>query len=133
MEMAGKRSHQRARGLEKDRRLSKLRTEAGIRERDLHDLESRREYERIRLAGEVAIEIIQYWQAQGLSHADLGVNYGPLVRRARARFQRRDEAWSAEAPEPGPHERVGYRRAQAHRRSFIAASLSKVYTGAFRA
>ena len=53
-------------------KLSELRTEAEIHERDMHDLEYRREYERTRLANDVAIKVIRYRQAHGLSQSELG-------------------------------------------------------------
>ena len=52
-------------------KLSELRTADEIHEQDMHDLDYRREYERTRLANDVAIKVIQYRAKHGLSQAAL--------------------------------------------------------------
>ena len=52
-------------------KLSELRTEAEVHERDMRDLDYRREHERTRLANDVAIKVIQYRTVHGLSQAGL--------------------------------------------------------------
>jgi len=52
-------------------KLSELRTADEIHEQDMHDLDYRREYERTRLANDVAIKVIRYRAAHGLSQAAL--------------------------------------------------------------
>ena len=53
-------------------KLSDLRTAAEVHEQDMLDLDYRREYERTRLANDVAIKVIQYRVDHGLSQAALG-------------------------------------------------------------
>ena len=52
-------------------KLSELPTAAEIREQDMKDLDYRREYERTRLANDVAIKILRYRTEHGLSQAQL--------------------------------------------------------------
>jgi ribosome-binding protein aMBF1 (putative translation factor) len=52
-------------------KLSQLKTAEEVRANDMQDLEYRREYERTRLANDVAIKVIQYRVKHGLSQADL--------------------------------------------------------------
>jgi transcriptional regulator with XRE-family HTH domain len=53
-------------------KLSELPTEAEIHDQDMRDLDYRREYERTRLANDVAIKVIRYRVTHGLSQAELG-------------------------------------------------------------
>lgn len=57
-------------------KLSELRTEAEIHERDMHDLDYRREIERTQLANDVAIKVIRYRTDHGLSQAALARKLG---------------------------------------------------------
>ena len=57
-------------------KLSELRTAGEIHEQDMRDLDYRREYERTRLANDVAIKVIQYRVSHGLSQAELGRKLG---------------------------------------------------------
>lgn len=52
--------------------ISELKTADDVRAGDMQDLEYRREYERTRLANDVAIKVIQYRVKHGLSQAALG-------------------------------------------------------------
>lgn len=52
-------------------KLSELMTAGEIHREDMQDLDYRREYERTRLANEVAIKVIQFRATHGLSQADL--------------------------------------------------------------
>lgn len=52
-------------------KLSELRTAGEIHEQDMRDLDYRREYERTRLANDVAIKVIAYRSKHGLSQAAL--------------------------------------------------------------
>jgi transcriptional regulator with XRE-family HTH domain len=52
-------------------KLSELPTADEVREHDMTDLEYRRELERTRLANDVAIKVIQYRAARGLSQSAL--------------------------------------------------------------
>jgi ribosome-binding protein aMBF1 (putative translation factor) len=52
-------------------RLSDLKTAAEMRAGDMQDLAYRREHERTRLAGDVAIKVLRYRQAHGLSQTEL--------------------------------------------------------------
>ncbi len=52
-------------------RLSDLKTAAEVRAGDMQDSAYRREYERTRLANDVAIKVLQYRQAHGLSQTEL--------------------------------------------------------------
>jgi ribosome-binding protein aMBF1 (putative translation factor) len=52
-------------------RLSELRSAGEIHEQDMRDLEYRREYERTRLANDVAIKVIKYRTNHGLSQSAL--------------------------------------------------------------
>jgi ribosome-binding protein aMBF1 (putative translation factor) len=52
-------------------KLSELPTAGEVREQDMTDLDYRREYERTRLANDVAIKVIQYRAARGLSQSAL--------------------------------------------------------------
>jgi ribosome-binding protein aMBF1 (putative translation factor) len=52
-------------------KLSELRTAGEIHEQDMRDLDYRREYERTRLANDVAIKVIKYRVDHGLSQAAL--------------------------------------------------------------
>lgn len=53
-------------------RLSELKTADQVRAVDMqNDLEYRREYERTRLANDIAIKVLKYRQANGLSQAQL--------------------------------------------------------------
>jgi transcriptional regulator with XRE-family HTH domain len=52
-------------------KLSELRTSDEIHEQDMRDLEYEREYERTRLANDVAIKVIAYRAQHGLSQAQL--------------------------------------------------------------
>src|SRR5258708_13907613 len=52
-------------------KMSELRTAGEIRQEDLRDLDYRREYQRTRLANEVAIKVIQYRVTHGLSQTAL--------------------------------------------------------------
>jgi transcriptional regulator with XRE-family HTH domain len=53
-------------------KISELKTADEVRAGDMQDLEYRREYERTRLANDVAIKVIQYRVKHGLSQAALG-------------------------------------------------------------
>jgi ribosome-binding protein aMBF1 (putative translation factor) len=53
-------------------KLSELRTAGEIHERDMLDLDYRREVERTRLANDVAIKVIKYRSDHGLTQAALG-------------------------------------------------------------
>jgi transcriptional regulator with XRE-family HTH domain len=53
-------------------KLADLRTAADIHEQDMRDLEYRREYERTRLANDVAIKVLCYRTEHGLSQSELG-------------------------------------------------------------
>jgi ribosome-binding protein aMBF1 (putative translation factor) len=57
-------------------RLSELRSADEIHEQDMRDLDYRREYERTRLANDVAIKVIQYRTRHGLSQAALARKLG---------------------------------------------------------
>ena len=57
-------------------KLSELRTADEIHEQDMRDLDYRREYERTRLANDVAIKVIRYRVANGLSQAALARRLG---------------------------------------------------------
>jgi len=57
-------------------RLSELRTADEIRDADLRDLDYRREYERTRLANDVAIKVVAYRAQHGLSQAELARQLG---------------------------------------------------------
>lgn len=59
-------------------RLSELRTANEVRAGDMQDLDYRREYERTRLANDVAIKVIQYRVANRLSQAELARRLGML-------------------------------------------------------
>jgi transcriptional regulator with XRE-family HTH domain len=52
-------------------RLSNHRTAAEVRASDMHDPAYRREYERTRLANDVAIKVLQHRLAHGLSQTEL--------------------------------------------------------------
>ncbi len=52
-------------------RLSDLKTAAEVRAGDMQDPAYRREYERTRLANDVAIKVLQYRRAHGLSQTEL--------------------------------------------------------------
>lgn len=53
-------------------KVSELRTAREFHERDMQDPEYRREYERTQLANDVAIEVIRYRAAHGLTQTELG-------------------------------------------------------------
>lgn len=57
-------------------KLSELRTAAEIHEQDMRDLDYRREYERTRLASDVAIKVIKYRTDRHLSQAALARQLG---------------------------------------------------------
>jgi ribosome-binding protein aMBF1 (putative translation factor) len=57
-------------------KLSELRTTGEIHDQDMADPEYRREYERTRLANDVAIKVIAYRAAHGLSQAQLARKVG---------------------------------------------------------
>ena len=57
-------------------KLSDLRTADEIHEQDMRDLDYRREYERTRLANDVAIKVIQYRTTHNLSQAALAKMVG---------------------------------------------------------
>jgi len=57
-------------------RLSELRTADEIHEQDMADPDYRREYERTRLAGDVAIKVIGYRARHGLSQSQLATMLG---------------------------------------------------------
>lgn len=57
-------------------KLSELKTAEEIRANDMQDPEYRREYERTRLANDVAIRVIQYRVMHGLSQAELARRLG---------------------------------------------------------
>jgi transcriptional regulator with XRE-family HTH domain len=59
-------------------KLSELRTANEVRAGDMQDLDYRREYERTRLANDVAIKVIQYRVANRLSQAELARRLGML-------------------------------------------------------
>jgi transcriptional regulator with XRE-family HTH domain len=52
-------------------KMSELRTADEVHQKDMKDLEYRREFERTRLANDVAIKVIQYRVKHGMSQADL--------------------------------------------------------------
>jgi ribosome-binding protein aMBF1 (putative translation factor) len=52
-------------------KASELRSEDEIHQRDMRDLDYRREHERTRIANDVAIKVIKYRTAHGLSQAAL--------------------------------------------------------------
>jgi transcriptional regulator with XRE-family HTH domain len=52
-------------------KLSDLKTAAEVRASDMHDPAYRREYERTRLANDVAIKVLQFRRAHGLSQTEL--------------------------------------------------------------
>ncbi len=52
-------------------KLSELRSAGEIHEQDMRDLDYRREYERTRLANDVAVKVIQYRAGHGLSQSEL--------------------------------------------------------------
>ena len=52
-------------------KMSDLPTAAEIREQDMKDLDYRREYERTKLANDVAIKVLRYRTDHGLSQRDL--------------------------------------------------------------
>jgi transcriptional regulator with XRE-family HTH domain len=53
-------------------KLSDLRTAGQIHEQDMKDLDYRREYERTKLANDVAIKVLRYRTDRRLSQAELG-------------------------------------------------------------
>jgi transcriptional regulator with XRE-family HTH domain len=57
-------------------KVSELRTAAEIHEQDMRDPAYRREYERTRLANDVAVKVIQYRVAHGLSQSALARKLG---------------------------------------------------------
>ena len=57
-------------------KMSELRAASQIHEEDMRDLDYRREYERTRLANEVAIKVIQYRVNHGLSQTALAKRLG---------------------------------------------------------
>jgi transcriptional regulator with XRE-family HTH domain len=57
-------------------KLSELRTAEEIHEQDMQDPEYRREYERTRLATDIAVKVIQYRADHGLSQTALGGKLG---------------------------------------------------------
>jgi ribosome-binding protein aMBF1 (putative translation factor) len=57
-------------------KLSELKTSEEVRANDMHDPEYRREYERTRLANDVAIRVVQYRVKHGLSQAELARRLG---------------------------------------------------------
>ncbi|MGH3405321.1 MAG: helix-turn-helix domain-containing protein [Streptosporangiaceae bacterium] len=57
-------------------KLSELQTAEEIHEQDMQDPEYRREYERTRLATDIAIKVIEYRADHGLSQTALGRNLG---------------------------------------------------------
>ncbi len=57
-------------------KLSELKTAEEVRANDMQDPEYRREYERTRLANDVAIRVIQYRVRHGLSQAELARRLG---------------------------------------------------------
>ena len=57
-------------------KLSELRTAGEIQKEDMQDLGYRREYERTRLANEVAIQVIHYRVTRGLSQTALARELG---------------------------------------------------------
>ncbi len=52
-------------------KMSELRSAGEIRQEDMRDLDYRREYDRTRLANQVAIKVIQYRVTRGLSQTAL--------------------------------------------------------------
>jgi transcriptional regulator with XRE-family HTH domain len=52
-------------------KLSELRTEAEIHERDMHDVDYSPEVERTQFANDVAIKVIHYRVSRGMSQAEL--------------------------------------------------------------
>jgi ribosome-binding protein aMBF1 (putative translation factor) len=65
-------------------KLSDLPTAAEVREQDMRDLDYRREYERTKLANDVAIKVLRYRAQHGLSQSELGRIVGmrqPLIAR----------------------------------------------------
>jgi ribosome-binding protein aMBF1 (putative translation factor) len=52
-------------------KLSELRTAEEIHDQDMRDLDYRREFERTRLANDVAIKVLRFRTDHGLSQADL--------------------------------------------------------------
>lgn len=65
-----------AKGTVKMVRLSELRTAGEVHAQDMRDLDYRREYERTRLANDVAVKVIRYRVDHGLSQAELGKMVG---------------------------------------------------------
>jgi transcriptional regulator with XRE-family HTH domain len=57
-------------------KLSELKTAAEVRADDMQDLAYRREYERTRLANDIAIKVLHYRQAHGLSQTELASRLG---------------------------------------------------------
>lgn len=57
-------------------KISELKTSEEVRSNDMQDPEYRREYERTRLANDVAIRVIQYRVRNGLSQAELARRLG---------------------------------------------------------
>lgn len=57
-------------------KLSELRSAEEVHEQDMRDLDYRREYERTRLASDVAVKVIQYRVRHGLSQAALARKLG---------------------------------------------------------
>jgi len=57
-------------------KLSELKTAEEVRANDMQDPEYRREYERTRLANDVAIRVIQYRVTHGLSQAEMARRLG---------------------------------------------------------
>lgn len=57
-------------------KLSELKTAEAVRAKDMQDLEYRREYERTRLANDVATRVIQYRVKHGLSQTELAKRLG---------------------------------------------------------
>ena len=57
-------------------KLSELKTAAEVRADDMQDLAYRREYERARLANDIAIKVLHYRHAHGLSQTELASRLG---------------------------------------------------------
>jgi transcriptional regulator with XRE-family HTH domain len=57
-------------------KLSELKTAAEVRADDMQDLAYRREYERTRLANDIAIKVLHYRHAHGLSQTELASRLG---------------------------------------------------------
>lgn len=57
-------------------KLSELRTAEQVRQADMADLDYRREYERTRLAADVAVKVIAYRAQHGLSQSQLARQLG---------------------------------------------------------